>query len=91
MSLNNAFSRSGAYSASAGADTKLRFCIVKKDPNGGITTGITRTTSFFSNSLNKDIEDARLKNRFFLVFKEVFFLKLTLLYRSEGFRSPTDT
>ena len=60
--LNDAFSKSGAYAASAGVDTKLRFCIAKKDPEGGITTGITRTTSFFSNSLNKDIEDGKLKN-----------------------------
>lgn len=60
--LNDAFSKSGVYAASAGADTKIRFCLAKTDPDTGITTGITRTTSFFSNSLNKDIEDARLKN-----------------------------
>lgn len=60
--LNDAFSKSGPYAASAGADTKIRFCIAKTDPDGGITTGITRTTSFFSNSLNKQIEDAKLKN-----------------------------
>lgn len=60
--LNDAFSKSGIYSASLGADTKIRFCLAKTDPDGGITTGITRTTSFFSNSLNKDIEDAKLKN-----------------------------
>ena len=60
--LNDAFSKSGAYSASAGVDTKIGFCLAKTDPDGGITTGITRTTSFFSNDLNALIEDRRLKN-----------------------------
>lgn len=62
QNLNDAFSKSGPYSASAGADTKIRFCLAKTDPDGGITNGITRTKSFYANSLNKDIEDARLKN-----------------------------
>jgi len=60
--LNNAFSKSGPYAASPGADAKIRFCIAKKDPDGGITTGITRTTSYYGDHLNMDNEDARLKN-----------------------------
>ncbi len=60
--LNDAFSKSGIYAASPGADTKIRFCMSKKDPDGGNTTGITRTTSYFGNHLNKDIEDRKLKN-----------------------------
>ena len=60
--LNKAFSKSGAYASSPGADTKIRFCIAQKDPDGGITTGITRTTSYYGNHLNMDNEDARLKN-----------------------------
>jgi hypothetical protein len=60
--LNDAFSKSGNYSASLGVDTKLRFCLAHKDPDGGNTTGITRTKSFFSSDMNKEIEDARLKN-----------------------------
>lgn len=59
--LNDAFSKSGAYAASSGVDTKIRFCLAQKDPDGGNTTGITRTKSFFSTHLNKDNEDARLK------------------------------
>ena len=59
--LNDAFSKSGSYVASAGVDTKIRFCLAQKDPDGGNTTGITRTKSFFSTHLNKDNEDARLK------------------------------
>jgi hypothetical protein len=60
--LNDAFSKSGAYSASLGVDTKIRFCIAKKDPDGGNTTGIIRTTSYFGADLNSDNEDDRLKN-----------------------------
>jgi gliding motility-associated-like protein len=61
--LNDAFSKSGAYAASTGVDTRIRFCLAKKDPEGGITNGITRTVSFFSHDLNPVIEDAKLKNR----------------------------
>lgn len=46
--LNDAFSKSGAYAGSSGVDTRIRFCLAKKDPDGGITNGITRTVSFFS-------------------------------------------
>jgi gliding motility-associated-like protein len=60
--LNDAFSKSGAYGGSTGVDTKIRFCLARQAPDGGITTGITRTTSFFANDLNPLFEDARLKN-----------------------------
>ena len=32
--LNDAFSKSGVYSSSLGVDTKIRFCLSKKDPDG---------------------------------------------------------
>ena len=60
--LNEAFSKSGMYAASLGADAKIKFCIAKKDPDGGITNGITRTTSYFGKDLNMDNEDNKLKN-----------------------------
>lgn len=60
--LNDAFSKNGVYAASAGADTKISFCLAQTDPDGGITTGITRTTSYFSTNLNPFIEDDKLKN-----------------------------
>ena len=60
--LNDAFGKTGVYSGSAGADTKIRFCLSKKDPDGGNSNGITRTTSFLGTHLNKDIEDDKLKN-----------------------------
>ncbi|MES2890908.1 MAG: M43 family zinc metalloprotease [Bacteroidota bacterium] len=61
--LNDAFSKAGAYAPGAGVDTKIRFCIAKTDPEGGITTGITRTTSYYGSDLNMDIEDGPLKNQ----------------------------
>jgi PKD repeat protein len=60
--LNDAFAKTGNYSVSTGADTKIQFCMANTDPSGGITNGITRTSSFFGNDLNSSIEDARLKN-----------------------------
>jgi len=60
--LNDAYSKSGIYAASPGADTRIRFCLAQKEPDGGIATGITRTTSFLTNHLNKDNADAQLKN-----------------------------
>jgi len=60
--LNDIFSKTGAYSSSAGADSKIKFCLAQKDPEGGSTTGITRTTSFFGANLEQLIEDDKLKN-----------------------------
>lgn len=59
--LNDAFSKSGPYSASLGVDTKIRFCLAKKDPIGGITNGITRTSSIRGESICMENEDERLK------------------------------
>ena len=61
QNLNDAFAMTGAYSASAGADTKIQFCLAQKDPDGGSTTGITRTVSTRGVHLNPVIEDAKLK------------------------------
>ena len=60
--INNAFNKEGNFSSSTGVNTNIKFCLAKTDPNGGITTGITRTTHYFSESLNVHIEDRRLKN-----------------------------
>lgn len=60
--LNNAFSKSGNYSSSTGVDTKIRFCLAQKAPDGGITNGINRISSSYGINLNADIEDRRLKN-----------------------------
>jgi plastocyanin len=59
--LNDAFSKQGAYIAGVGVDTKIQFCLASKDPDGGNTTGITRTKSFLTN-FDLDMEDERMKN-----------------------------
>ena len=59
--LNNAFSKAGAYGGSPGVDTKIRFCLAQKAPDGGITNGINRVTSTYGDNLNMYTEDERLK------------------------------
>ena len=59
--LNDGFGKSGVYSGSTGADTRIKFCFAKTDPEGGISNGITRTTYFFGNNLNPVIEDDKIK------------------------------
>lgn len=60
--LNDAFGKRGAYAASKGADTKIRFALAKRDPEGGNTKGINRVTSYYGSNLSNEIEDTRLKN-----------------------------
>ncbi|MFI5151680.1 MAG: hypothetical protein ACHQET_00005, partial [Chitinophagales bacterium] len=59
--LNDAFARTGIYGNSNGANTRIQFCLAQKDPEGGSSNGITRTTSYFAN-MDQDLEDDRLKN-----------------------------
>jgi gliding motility-associated-like protein len=59
--LNDAYANAGAFSNSKGVDTRIRFCLAQKDPDGGLTTGINRVKSFFGTSLSPHIEDGRLK------------------------------
>ena len=58
--LNNAFAHAGNYTSGNGANTGISFCLAKVDPDGGISTGITRTESVLGN-LDGDIEINRLK------------------------------
>ena len=58
--LNDAFAHTGNYSSGYGANSGIRFCLAKVDPDGGISTGITRTESVLGN-LDGDIEIDRLK------------------------------
>lgn len=57
--LNDAFGKKAAYAASKGVDTKIQFCLAQKDPDGGNTTGITRTNSFFGTNLAPIMEDEK--------------------------------
>lgn len=60
--LNDAYGKTGAYTASPGADTRIRFCLAKQDPEGGNTNGITRTATYWGDNLNMQNEDDKLKN-----------------------------
>jgi gliding motility-associated-like protein len=62
QNLNQAFSKTGPYAASLGADTRIQFCLAQKDPDGGNTKGITRTVSTLGDHLNAFIADDKLKN-----------------------------
>jgi gliding motility-associated-like protein len=60
--LNDAFAHTGVYaSGPPGANTQIIFCLAKTDPNGGNTTGITRTQSVLGN-FDSDIENDAMKN-----------------------------
>lgn len=49
--VNDAFAHRGAYSSDTnGIDTKIQFCLAKTHPEGGYTSGITRTKSFYENN-----------------------------------------
>jgi gliding motility-associated-like protein len=58
--LNDAFAHSGNYSSGRGANTRIRFCLARIDPDGGITSGITRTQSVLGD-FDGDIENDRMK------------------------------
>jgi len=62
VDLNNAFAHKGPYASGPGANTNIQFCLAQKDPLGGNTTGITRTTSYLGTNLEADMEDDRLKS-----------------------------
>ncbi len=59
--LNHAFAHTGPYASGPGANTGIQFCLAKKDPDGGITNGITRTQSALAD-FDVDIENTRTKN-----------------------------
>ncbi|PWT71931.1 MAG: hypothetical protein C5B59_16885 [Bacteroidetes bacterium] len=59
--LNDAFAHAGAYAGGQGANTGISFCLARIDPDGGNTTGITRTESVLGD-FDQDIENDRLKN-----------------------------
>jgi len=51
VDLNNAFALRGNYGTDTnGIDTKIQFCLAQTHPEGGLTTGITRTKSFYENN-----------------------------------------
>jgi gliding motility-associated-like protein len=60
--LNDAFAHTGPYAAgAAGVNTGIRFCLAKVDPDGGNSTGITRTQSVLGD-FDSELENDQLKN-----------------------------
>ena len=59
--LNNAFANLDYYDPTTGVDTKIEFCLAKRDPDGNATTGITRTVSTLAN-LTIETEDVQMKD-----------------------------
>ena len=59
--LNNSFANLEYYDPNTGVDTKIEFCLAKRDPDGNATTGITRTVSTLTN-LTIESEDIQMKD-----------------------------
>ncbi|HTL08051.1 MAG TPA: M43 family zinc metalloprotease, partial [Chitinophagaceae bacterium] len=88
QNLNEAFSKTGAYAggdnlATPGADTHIRFCLAQTEPDGGNSTGITRTKSFYGD-FDKATEDGRMKNLIEWDTK-----RYTNIWLVDGFNSET--
>jgi len=58
--LNDAFANTNFYGGNDGVDTKIQFCLAKRDPNGNPTTGINRVVSPLTNA--SFATDIQLKN-----------------------------
>ncbi|MBO9703368.1 MAG: T9SS type A sorting domain-containing protein [Sporocytophaga sp.] len=59
--LNEAFSNTGVYAQTAGINTNIQFCLAVQDPDGNLTSGITRTISPLTN-INMENQDMDLKD-----------------------------
>lgn len=59
--LNDAYANIGYYDSTTGVDTRIQFCLAKRDPNGNITTGITRNVSTYTN-MTLETDDLNVKN-----------------------------
>ncbi|HEY8733091.1 MAG TPA: PKD domain-containing protein, partial [Puia sp.] len=58
--LNNAFAHAGNYRSGNGSNTRITFSLARTGPEGGISSGITRTQSALGD-FDGDIENNRLK------------------------------
>jgi gliding motility-associated-like protein len=59
--LNDAFENIGYYDQDSGVDVDVDFCLARQDPDGNLTTGITRTVSPLTN-LDSDTQDQEMKD-----------------------------
>ena len=51
-----------AFDGTVGVDTNIQFCLAQRAPDGGITNGVNRIASGYSN-FDMDLEDAKLKTQ----------------------------
>ncbi len=59
--LNEAFANTGYYDQDTGFVTQIQFCLARRDPDEGATTGINRVQNTLT-ELNYDVQDLDLKN-----------------------------
>jgi len=59
--LNDAYANVAYYDPATGVDTKIQFCLARRDTLGNLTTGITRNQSPLTNML-MDVDDITVKN-----------------------------
>jgi gliding motility-associated-like protein len=59
--LNDAFANVGYYDPATGVDTRIQFCLARRDTLGNLTTGITRNQSPLTDML-MDVDDITVKN-----------------------------
>ena len=59
--LNDAYRNRGDFDMTSGIDTEFEFCLASKNPSGGYTNGITRTSLDYLSDLDKDTQDEALK------------------------------
>lgn len=62
QNLNNAFANVGYYDPTTGVDTRIQFCLAKRDPDQNATSGITRTVSPLTeyNRSNQELDHKNL-------------------------------
>ena len=59
--LNDAFANVGYYNPNTGVDTRIQFCLAKRDPDGNATTGINRIQSMLTD-LTLESDDINMKD-----------------------------
>lgn len=58
--INQGYSNTDSLYSENGIDLGIRFCLASRDPNGQLTTGITRNPTSYSN-MNRDLYNDSLK------------------------------
>ena len=61
QNLNDAYANLGYYDQGTGLDTKIQFCLAKRDPDGNASTGITRDQSPLT-SMDLGTDDIAVKD-----------------------------